>query len=225
MKTIALETSDTPGSIALLDGSLVIVARALPADQRTTASFAVVLRDALRDVGWRPKDVELFAVCQGPGSFTGLRIGVTAAKTFAYATGCRLVALNTLDVIAQRAASDHQPVWALLDAQRGQLFVAQYERADGRLEERTPTQLVDARSWLATLDEGSFLTGPGLKKWAASVPPNIAVAPPELWNADAATLGQMAVPLAAAGHTVDPWRLVPRYYRSSAAEEKWARRS
>jgi tRNA A37 threonylcarbamoyladenosine modification protein TsaB len=103
------------------------------------------------------------------------------------------------------------------------LFVAQYQRRTGRLEERTATKLVEAREWLAALPAGSLLTGPGLHKWAASLPAEVEVAPPEVWNADAATLGQLAAEYAAAGQTVDPWRLAPRYYRSSAAEEKWAR--
>jgi tRNA threonylcarbamoyladenosine biosynthesis protein TsaB len=220
MKTIALETSDAPGSIALLRDGEVRYYQALPQQQRTTASFAVVLRAALEQLAWRPADVELFAVCQGPGSFTGLRIGVTAAKTFAYATGCRLVALNTLEVIASRAAQESQPLWAVLDAQRQQLFAAQYVLRAGRLEELSSTQLVAARDWLAALPAHLHVTGPGLRKWVLELPDRISTAAEGVWEADARTLGRLATERAARGESVDPWQLLPRYYRPSAAEEK-----
>ena len=86
MKILALETSVQPGSIALLEGSVTVYSSAFPTTGRTTQSFAVEMKAALTQTGWNPSQVDLFAVSQGPGSFTGLRIGVTAAKTFAFAS-------------------------------------------------------------------------------------------------------------------------------------------
>ena len=78
---------DTQGFRSLL------ITRKVPAEKLEAAL-------ALAEAGWSPRQVDLFAVCRGPGSFTGLRIAVTAAKVYAYATGCAVLGLNTLEVIA-----------------------------------------------------------------------------------------------------------------------------
>ena len=77
----------------------------------------------------------------GPGSFTGLRVGVVCAKTLAYATGARLAAVDTLEAIAANSPPDVETVHVITDAQRGDLFVGTYRRtADGRLAPRRPAR-------------------------------------------------------------------------------------
>src|SRR5205823_153504 len=80
----------------------------------------------LATANWLPKEVELVAVTVGPGSFTGLRIGVTTAKAFAYAIGAEVVGVNTLDALAAQALPSPSPLWAILDAQRQELFAAKF---------------------------------------------------------------------------------------------------
>ena len=72
----------------------------------------------LKQVGWRPDDVQLVAVSVGPGSFTGLRVGVTAAKVFAYAVGAEVLGVDTLEAIAAASPDDVAEVSAVIDAQR-----------------------------------------------------------------------------------------------------------
>jgi tRNA threonylcarbamoyladenosine biosynthesis protein TsaB len=220
MNTIALETSTQPGTVALLDDDRVVYEAPLPERRPTTATFAMQLRDGMQAVGWKPAQVNLFAVCEGPGSFTGLRIGIMAAKAFAYATGCQLVAVNTLDVIASGSDARYDTIWAVLDAQRQQLFVAQYGLQAGQITELSPTQLVSARDWLAGLSPGAIVTGPGLCRWAELLPDHAMAAPEPLWSVRASQLGHLARQRHARGQTADLWKLVPRYYRPSAAEEK-----
>ncbi len=223
MKTIALETSAVPGSLALLEDAVVIYETSLPEQQRTTQTFAVELTRALRQAGWRPSDVDLFAVCQGPGSFTGLRIGVTAAKTFAYATGCHVIGLNTLCVLAGQAGPFAPRVWAALDAQRRQLFVAEFECGADLPRELTATQVVDAEAWILSRPAGCHLTGTGLRGWESSLPSDVTTASETDWKVRAGTLGQMAAAQLAAGTSDNCLQLVPRYHRASAAEEKRGR--
>jgi len=87
VRILALETSDTAGSAALLDGERLLAEKLLAQGQRSARALAPAVRELLTDAGWQPKDVELVAVTVGPGSFTGLRVGVTTAKAFAYAAG------------------------------------------------------------------------------------------------------------------------------------------
>src|SRR5690242_11366028 len=90
---------------------------------RSASSLAPAMKELLARAEWRPTDVQLTAVTVGPGSFTGLRIGVTTAKTFAYAVGSAVVGVNTLEAVARRAAAEtRQRLSAVLDAGRGQLF-------------------------------------------------------------------------------------------------------
>jgi tRNA threonylcarbamoyladenosine biosynthesis protein TsaB len=220
MNTIALETSTQPGAVALLDDDRVVYEAPLPERRPTTETFAMQLRDGMQAAGWKPAQVDLFAVCEGPGSFTGLRIGIMAAKAFAYATGCQLVAVNTLEVIASRIAMRYGEIWAVLDAQRQQLFVAQYGLQAGQVTELSPTQLVSARDWLAGLPSGTKVTGPGLRRWAELLPDHVNLVPEPLWAVQASQLGRLARQRHACGQTADLWTLIPRYYRPSAAEEK-----
>ena len=131
MRTIALESSHSSGSIALFEAERLLAELDLGAKeqgggQRTAQSLVPALQSMLRHAGWKPRDVELIAITDGPGSFTGLRAGVTTAKVFAYATGAKVVAANTLEVVAAQANVISARLWVVMDAQRQQVFVAQF---------------------------------------------------------------------------------------------------
>ena len=102
------------------------------------------------DVAWRAGDVELVCVAVGPGSFTGLRIGVVAAKTFAYAIGAEVVGVHTLAAIAESGARQHAaPLWTVLDAQRQELFAAQFDRRGAMIDVERAEILHHRSRWLA----------------------------------------------------------------------------
>ena len=98
--------------------------------QRRPSARHKRLRPALQRVAEAGRlvaaSVELVAVAVGPGSFTGLRIGVTTAKTFAYAVGAEVVGVNTLAALAAQAPPSATPLWTILDAQRQELFAAKF---------------------------------------------------------------------------------------------------
>ncbi len=174
----------------------------------------------------------LVATTTGPGSFTGLRIGVVAAKTLAYATGARLVGVHTLAAIAahQRAAGFIPAVrlevtkarlWTVLDAQRGELFVACFEPGRQLADAPHPaTEILSVDQWLARLAPGDFVAGPPLAKLAPRLPAGVRATNEAASPPSAAAVGRLAVELFHRGGAVDPLALVPNYYRKSAAEEK-----
>jgi tRNA threonylcarbamoyladenosine biosynthesis protein TsaB len=100
VKILSLETTDLSGSVAASDSSKLLLELELNSSQRSAQSLAPAIHSLLQQVGWKPADVELVAVTVGPGSFTGLRVGVTAAKTFAYAVGADVLGIDTLETIA-----------------------------------------------------------------------------------------------------------------------------
>jgi tRNA threonylcarbamoyladenosine biosynthesis protein TsaB len=225
LRILALETSGRVGSIALLeaDGGSARVLRdvLLPPGERTARSLLPSIDALLRDHAWRPADVELIATTTGPGSFTGLRIGVVAAKTLAYATGAKLVGVHTLAAIAAGAAAGAPRLWTVLDAQRQELFVASFETRRPIADQANPaTEILGINAWLARLSPGDAVAGPTLAKFRDRIPEGVAVIDEAKWSPAAAATGQLAVELFHRGASVDPLALVPNYFRKSAAEEK-----
>ncbi len=230
MKILAFETTDRQGSLAALEGSDLLAEIPLAAGQRSAQSFAPALVQLWKTVGWKPSDVQLVAVASGPGSFTGLRVGVTAAKTLSYAVGCPLVAVDALEAIARQTAvagdldAGNWPVglWAVIDAQRQQLFAARFEIAEqGALPTfQQPTQIMDISAWLDELRPGEIVSGPGLEKIQERLPAGIVLADRSVWRPRAATVGLLAHRDFLAGRRDDPFQLSPRYLRKSAAEEQ-----
>ncbi len=207
--------------MALLEAGELVARRQLDPQRRSATTLAPGIRELLAEAGWAPRDLKLVAVAVGPGSFTGLRVGVTAAKMLAYAVGCDVIAVGTLDAIAAQVPPSIDRVWAVLDAQRQQVFAAEFQRdSAGELIPKAEPAIIDNDAWLASLEPGDWATGPALGKLATRLPAGVNVVEPALWEPQAATVGQLGWRRYSAGHCDDLWRLVPRYYRRSAAEEK-----
>lgn len=225
MKILALETTEAIGTVATIeDGNLRCEHRLAP-DQRSAQSLAPGIKNILQEVGWKPAEVQLVAVSVGPGSFTGVRVGVTTAKTFAYSVGAEVLGINTLEVIAVRAPAEAQVLTAAVDAQRGQVVACLFHRGEGDWWKAVePPQLLDAKTWLESLASGTVVTGPVLRKLADRVPAHVAVLPHEFWVPTAAAVGLLAARDYAHGKRDDVWSLAPHYSRPSAAEEKWTAR-
>jgi tRNA threonylcarbamoyladenosine biosynthesis protein TsaB len=228
MRTIAIETSGRVGSVAAFqceaDRADVLREIVLGEDQRTAQRLAPAIRDLLSSVSWSPGDVELVAVAVGPGSFTGLRIGVTAAKAFAYAIGAQIVGVNTLAVLAAQAPPSTFPLWTVMDAQRRELFAARFtDSKQHDLGLDIDVSIISHDEWHASLQPGEFVTGPVLRRNSAPLPVGVAAVEEHLWQTMAASVGRVAWARYRSGNRDDVWKLLPQYYRSSAAEEKAAR--
>ena len=222
MRILAIETTEAIGSVAIWAEGRLLVERQLDAMQRSARSLAPAMRDVLRTVDWRPADVQLVAVTVGPGSFTGLRVGVTAAKTFAYAVGVDVLGIDTLEAIAAGVPQDVGRVAVAVDAQRGDVVGASFTRAaDGWMRCEGPARLLPAAEWLRALPAGIAVAGPILAKPAARVPAGVNALDPKDWPPRAAAVARLAWRDWQAGRRDDLWKLLPRYSRQSAAEEKW----
>lgn len=221
MRQIALETSSLAGSVAALENGRLCVELALPAGQRSGRSLAPAIGRLLKQLAWQPRQVELVSVTTGPGSFTGLRIGVTTAKTFAYATGAEVLGVNTLDAIADQAPHDVHPLEVALPAERGQLFVARYlPGSDSRLIRQGSIALADRDRWLAGLVPPVLVSGPAVDAMLSDLPEGVTAVETALRHPSAAAVGRLAARSYAAGERGNVWELVPEYFRPSAAEEK-----
>ena len=220
MRILALDTSTLSGSVGLLEEERLVHQIDLDPALRTARSLAPALDAAIQAVDWQPSDVQLVAVTCGPGSFTGLRLGVTTAKTFAYAVRAEILGLNTLEIIAAQSSLPCSQLWAVMDAQRRELFAARFERgADGGWQLVEPVRILGREDWLRHLTPDSGVTGPGLLGLTEALPSR-AVEAESQWRPRADTVGRVGWRHYRAGRRDDVWSLAPQYYRQSAAEEK-----
>ncbi len=229
MLILAFDCSSPAGSVTLLEGSHVLAWERLDPAKRSANTLAPAIARALLQARRQPSEVKLVATTVGPGSFTGLRVGVTLAKTLAYALKCDLIGLNTLDVMAAQVyesglCGESGIIHAVLDAQRKELFVGRFRV--GRNDEGPIQRLDDgqtilpADSWLTSLQAGDTVTGSGLARWQDMLPQDVVVVPDELHAPNAVTIGQLALREFQAGRRDDLWTLAPLYIRLSYADEK-----
>ncbi|MEM8946167.1 MAG: tRNA (adenosine(37)-N6)-threonylcarbamoyltransferase complex dimerization subunit type 1 TsaB [Planctomycetota bacterium] len=220
-----METSGRVGSLAALSAESdipeVVENVTLPKSARSAKSLIPAAQSLLRNCGWSSSELDLICVASGPGSFTGLRIGVTVAKTLAYATGASLVETNTLAVIAAGISARYDRLWTIVDAQRGDLFAAKFEHEWQSEQSSTPpTTIVPAARWIDQLEPGDLIAGPPLSKMGSELPSGIRLAGDELWEPQAEYVGRLGIQQARWGNTIETVQLVPQYFRKSAAEEK-----
>ncbi|MBM4001499.1 MAG: tRNA (adenosine(37)-N6)-threonylcarbamoyltransferase complex dimerization subunit type 1 TsaB [Planctomycetes bacterium] len=243
MRTLAIETTTRPGSIALLDGTSCVVEEKLDPAVPMAASLFTTTRRLLDAWNLTPARVDLVCAAIGPGSFTGTRVGVMFAKTWAYARRVPVCGIETSDVLAEQAREaidagttgwdDFLEIWTAIDAQRGEWFVRSHavdvesRRNRSTLRPSSASRIARPDEWLDALDRPCWLTGPGLLLPAtddrnpATGRPGIRITDRSVWEPRAATVGRIGVRRREGGVTDDPWTLAPRYVRKSAAEEKW----
>ena len=224
MNILALETTEKFGSVALLSQSpkiSVLAEIVLPKDRRSSQTLHSAIRSLFETTQINPMDVAVVAVVAGPGSFTGLRVGLTAAKVFAYTTGAKVIALDTFQTVAAPGSPGLMSVG--VDAQRGEVVAAVLQQmGDGRLETVCEPKLMTVSDWWNHAEQyGHVLfSGPALERWSGKAPPHIKLAPEADWFPRASSAGKLAAKRIASGQFDDVWTLLPVYSRLSAAEEK-----
>ena len=222
---LALETSDRRGGVALARGDRVVETVTLDAERRHAANLVPAARRVCASAGAAPDEIGLVSVSIGPGSFTGLRIGVTVARMLALATGARLVPVPTLEVIAQNALEAADPpdrVAVLLDAGRGDAFAATFDRTTDGYRSNGEPIMVDPAAFLSHCDVECGVMGHGARCFAEIVDAaSLMRLPPESDAPRVEVVHRLGYRLARAGTFTDRHRLVPLYIRKPAAEEVW----
>jgi tRNA threonylcarbamoyladenosine biosynthesis protein TsaB len=225
VRALTIETSARTGSIAAVEDARVVAEEEFEHGLQHAAQIIPIIDRLCRARGWTPRDLNELYVSAGPGSFTGLRIGVTLAKTMALATGVKLVAVPTARVLVENAPPDARHVVLVLDAKRDQIFTARFERdATGTWIEREPAHLDSLVAMLARASRPVHLLGEGIPYHEKFIPRDdagVIVTPAELWRPRARIVAAIGGQMARAGQFADPDRLTPIYLRIPEAEEKW----
>jgi tRNA threonylcarbamoyladenosine biosynthesis protein TsaB len=174
-------------------------------------------------------EIGAIAVDVGPGLFTGLRVGLATGQAIAGALGVPMVALTSLDLLAQPLGHATRVVAAMVDARRGEVFWALYRPSPAGMQ-RVSEYAVDApaavAAWLAAFGEDCLAVGDGARRYAASFEDldGVEVGGPEYAYPSAAWLVELAWPLAEAGKTVPPQEVKARYLRTADVRINWEQR-
>ncbi len=224
-RALIIETSHQPGLVALAEADRLLAERRLDQARRHARDLAPAVAELLRQQDWKPRDIEVVIVGRGPGSYTGLRVGIMSAKTFAYATGCRLLAVDTFAAIARQAPPPAMVVDVIADAQQDKVYVQRYRREGMAWIAATELAIVHVDESVARLTSEVWVSGPGLEKHRARMPAAVRVVDQAAWFPDAASVLGLGLERWRRGEADEPFKVEPLYLRPSSAEEKWDSRT
>jgi tRNA threonylcarbamoyladenosine biosynthesis protein TsaB len=221
MRMLAVETSTMTGSAALLDGARIVGESILDVALTHSERLMAIVDRLLQDCGWTADRLEALAVSIGPGSFTGLRVGIATVKGLALALDLPIAAVPTLDALASNLPFADAAVCPILDARKSEVYLSLYRTGDGR-----PQRLWD---YLALPPEGAaqrltapvIVLGDGVPSclpYLAHLGDGLRVASPAHSRPSAAAVGQRGYAMLSAGQGVPVDALCPMYLRPSEAE-------
>jgi tRNA threonylcarbamoyladenosine biosynthesis protein TsaB len=217
-RLLVIETSHRIGWVAIAEGDRLVGERRLDEARRHARDLAPAMRDLLAEAGWKPRDLTAVIVSRGPGSYTGLRVGIMSAKTLTYATGCALVGVDTFAAIALQAPAEAAVVDVIADAQQDKVYVQRFERGVAM----NALSIQALANWLASMPTGGWVMGPGLERFGPQIPASVQIAPPESWFPRPQSLLRVGIDRLQRGERDDLFVVEPLYLRASSAEEKWS---
>jgi tRNA threonylcarbamoyladenosine biosynthesis protein TsaB len=220
---LALETSGAAPSVALWRGNELLGERRAPPGQPGSERLLGAVDRLLRAAGVAVADLEAFAVAAGPGSFTGLRVGIATVKGLAFGSGAPVAAVATLAVLALRAPRTSDPVVAVLDARRGEVYAAGFALHGKELGPAgLPQGLYTPEELAARLPPRCVLVGDGVALCdaaaRAALGPGVRCIPPPRGRPRARDVGSLGLRALSRGEGIDAALLVPRYLRRAEAE-------
>lgn len=228
MNILGIETSTKTGSVAVMNENGLVCQYTLSIDVTHSERLMVTVDRVLKDARMSLKDISGLAVSVGPGSFTGLRVGIATVKGLAFATGLPVAAVPTLKALAWNLYYSSYPACPLQDAKKREVYAAIY-RYDGSSIVQTMKETAISISALSTLISGPVLfTGEASIAFRSEIENAFGsrayFAPLALCLPSAASVADIGLRMIAAGQTTDPNDLAPMYVRRPEAEVAWEKR-
>lgn len=223
---LAIDTATAEAGVAVMAGEAVLVEVSWTAGGNHSRHLTPVLRQALDLAGVEPAALTALAVCVGPGSFNGIRVGVSEAQGLATALAVPVFGVSSLDVLALPLCTEGRPVAAILPAGRGEVYAALYGGGWSNFHRQSEFLRLPPGDLAPRLPAGCILAGPGAAAVAEALPESsaVSVAPPLLSRRRPGYLAELGRRALLSGADGDPGALRPLYLRVSSAEEVRARR-
>ena len=216
-KILGIETATRAASVAVIFNGKIVAENLREAPQSFSETLLPQVEEVIKVAG-AFENLDAVAVSIGPGSFTGLRIGLATAKALAYAWGIKIIGVPTLQALAYNFPASK--VLPLIDAQKNRAYCQLFDRKLP-LSKPEVKPIDEAISEAGRLDGEIFLCGDVLHKIKIPLPPNVRLAPPNLKMPRASAVAICAEDLNAAGNVMN---LEPLYIRRAEAEVLWEKR-
>jgi len=226
MKILAIETATIAGSVAICDDSSGLMGEVkinvkIAHAERLMPSIKWLLDSSRVTI----EEIDAFAISIGPGSFTGLRIGLSTVKGFAFATNKPVVSVPTLDAFARTVPFSAYQICPLLDARKDEVFAGLYRWADNNIIKVMPERAISPGDLLKEISDKTVFIGDGIIRYGDMIRDmcgdNAIFPPPSIMSPSAATVGEIAFEKIKQGDLADPVSLTPFYIRKSEAALNW----
>lgn len=226
MKLLAIETATALGGVAIMDDELLVAESRVNVKATHSERLLTEVDHALLSARLTIGDIDVFALSIGPGSFTGLRVGLSTVKGLLYATGKRVVTVPTLEALARNITFTALPLCPLLDARKREVYAGLFRWQEGALVRIISEQAIALETLLAKLAEPVVFLGEGALLYRRTIEEGMGeralFAEPRDMVPSPASVAALGMERARAGAFEDPLLLTPLYLRKSEAELKSA---
>jgi len=222
MKILAVDTSTQTCSVALIDDDALIAETTTGLQQTHTKHLMGLIENLLADAGMRVDALDGLAVVQGPGSFTGLRIGISSVKGLSAARGKPVVGVSSLEALAVQCLSYNDCIYPMIDACRAEVYASGYLATPGALERLEAEQVIKPDKMLTNCKTPCLFVGSGALLYRDLIRARLGTkahfAPPLQHHVRASTVAHLAWQRFKQGECGENGELVPDYVRKSDAE-------
>lgn len=224
LKILAIESSNQTMSVATMENGLVVAEYTRNGNLQHSTQLMPAIEQVMEGSGWKMGEVDRIAVAKGPGSYTGVRIGATIAKTLAWTLGKDLVPVSSLKVLAANVSSATALIIPLIDARRKNIYTGGYKWENGQLVEVIADVHLASEAFFLQLlerEEPLLFVGQDLPLYEDRIKElfgeRAQCTHPKEWLPRAGVLAS----LAAEGSSVDVHLFTPEYLKKPEAEENW----
>lgn len=232
MKILAVDTSGMIAAVAVMDDEEVLAEYNLNNGKTHSQRLMPMVCEVMDSVGLKPEDIDFYAAASGPGSFTGLRIGITTLKAIAYASGKPVISVPTLDALAYNIPRTELLVCPMMDARNRQVYTALYGWTGGKLSKVTEYMGVTVEELTGIVkgkNQKTVFLGDGVKLHKDYLLKELGdmceFSPPALMLQRGCSVAVAGLVMAAEGRIENCFDMVPFYLRKSQAEREFDKKT
>ena len=224
MNILSIETSGSIGSIALISKDYSRE-KTLARGMHHGRDLVLAIDSLLAEDNHTLESLDAIVVDSGPGSYTGLRIGVITAKTLAFCKGKRLFALGSLDILVHNIPPAKAPACALIDAGQGEVYYCVYASRDRLWEKISDYALEKPQEVAGKIPRGATIIGDGIRRIENIISTGqFNIADEKIWRISALRAGELALRLCKSQKALSPFELQPLYMQRPMAETVWEKK-
>ncbi len=223
MKILAIETTTKNLGVAIADENSILAEHKGLAELRHAQDLLPNIDALLKKIGSKLEEIDSFAISIGPGSFTGLRVGVSTLKGLNMVTGIPIVSIPTLDAIAYNALDRDAPICVIVDAKKKNLYTSLYKRGNGGIIKLWDYLLISPEDLIKRIDAPTLFLGDGAALYGGFILERLKdarLADKDCWSPDAKVVARLGVDKFKRKEFEDPDTMVPMYMYSRECNVK-----